>query len=247
MKFGAIRFGPVTRVHCLARGACIAGALIVGTSAAHAACNKTPVQPQSTVAIGRDMIVNGVPTSVIGMQFAGTVDDVSNAFRDFWSREDAPAKSRSGSSGLLLSALDGPCLYVLSIPPQPRQDHTRGLMSVIRLGGSDAGYRIPDAAVPLPEGSKVVSDVESRDPGQTGRTWLLEIPGDARWNAQRYRNSLTTLGWVSVGRQPDYRSTDAAAAQGTAFAMQHGGDSVDVSFSDRSGKTVAVVNAIRNR
>jgi hypothetical protein len=29
--------------------------------------------------------------------------------------------------------------------------------------------------------------------------------------------------------------------------MRHGSDSVDVSFSDRDGKTVAVVNAIRNR
>jgi hypothetical protein len=224
----------------------MAGALIAG-AAADAACNKTPVRPQSTVAIGRDMIVNGVPTSVIGMQFAGATNDVSKAFREFWSREDVPAQGRPSSSGLLLSALDGECLYVLSIPPQPVGDRTRGLMSVIRVAGGQAAHRIPDPAVPLPEDGKVVSDVESRDPGQTGRTWLLEIPGDARWNAQRYRNRLTMRGWVSVGRQPDYRSSSVASAQGTAFAMQHGSDSVDVSFSDRDGKTVAVVNAIRIR
>lgn len=239
--------------HHLARGACIASALIAGTAAAGAACNKTPVQPRSTEAIGRDMIVNGVPTSVIGMRFAGTTDDVSKAFRDFWTREDVPAKGRPGSSGLLLSALDGPCLYVLSIPSQPDGDPTRGLMSVIRLGSGLAEHRIPNSAVPLPENSKIVSDIESRDPGQTGRTWLLDLPGEARWNAQRYRNSLALRGWVSVGRQPDYRSTGAASAQGapsaqaTAFAMQHGSDSLDASFSDRDGKTVAVINAIRNR
>jgi hypothetical protein len=229
------------------RGACFAGTLIAGIAMADAACNKTPVRPQSTVAIGRDMIVNGVPTSVIGMQFAGTSEDVSMAFRDFWSRSGVPAQGRSSSSGLLLSALDDECLYVLSIPPQSRGGNTRGLMSVIRLGVGRPAHRLPDSAVPLPEDGKVVSDVESRDPGQTGRTWLLEIPGDARWNAQRYRNSLALRGWVGVGRQPDYRSTSVASAQGTAFAMQHGSVSVDVSFSDRDGKTVAVVNAIRNR
>ncbi|HEY4297847.1 MAG TPA: hypothetical protein VGM85_15350 [Paraburkholderia sp.] len=238
----------------LARGACVASLLIAVTALAGAACNKTPVQPQSTQAIGRDMIVNGVPTSVIGMQFAGTTDDVSKAFRDFWTREDVPAKGRSSASGLLLSALDGNCLYVLSIARQRENGSTRGLMNVIRLGGGgESGYRIPNSTVPLPEGSTVVSDVESRDPGQTGRTWLLDLPGDARWNAQRYRNSLAMRGWVSVGRQPDYQSAGAASAQGgaftpgTAFAMQHGRDSVDVSFSDRDGKTFAVINAIRNR
>lgn len=234
-------------VHHLARGACIASVLIAGTAVAGAACNKRPVQPQSTQAIGRDMILNGVPTSVVGMQFAGTTDDVSKAFRDFWTSEDVPAKGRPSSSGLLLSALDGQCLYVLSIPQQREGNHTRGLMSVIRLGGGKAEHLIPDSAVPLPEDSKVVSDVESRDPGQTGRTWLLDVPGEARWNAQRYRNSLATRGWASVGRQPDYQSAGEASAQGTAFAMQHGSVSVDVSFSDRDGKTVAVVNAIRNR
>jgi hypothetical protein len=120
-------------------------------------------------------------------------------------------------------------------------------MSVIRLGDSEVGHRIPDSAVPLPEGSKVLSDVESHDPGQTGRTWLLGMSGDARWNAQRYRNSLVAQGWMSVGRQPDYQSAGKPTAQGTAFAMQHGRDSVDVSFSDNDGRTVAVINATRNR
>jgi hypothetical protein len=242
----------MTCLHHLARGTCrasalVSGILIAGAALAGTACNKTPVPPQSTQAIGRDMIVNGVPTSVVGMQFAGTTDDVSQAFRDFWTGEGVPAKGQRNSSGLLLSALDGQCLYVLSIPPQAAADHTRGLMSVIRLGSGQAGRRLPDSAVPLPENGQVVSDIESRDPGQTGRTWLLDIPGEARWNAQRYRNSLAVRGWVSVGRQPDYQFTGAAHAEGRAFAMQHGSDSVDASFSDRGGRTVAIVNAIRNR
>jgi hypothetical protein len=235
-------------VYHLARGVCIGSALLFsGNAVAGNACNKTPVQPQSVQAVGRDMIVNGVPTSVVGMQFAGTTEDVSRAFREFWIREDVPAKGRSNASGLLLSALDDQCLYILSIPTQNEGDHTRGLMSVVRLGSDQAKHRIPDSAIPLPEESTILSDVESHDPGQTGRTWLLDMPGDPQWNAQRYRNTLAARGWVNVARQPDYQSTGTRAAQGTAFAMQHGADSVDVSFSDRGGRTAAVVNAIRNR
>jgi hypothetical protein len=231
-----------------ARGACVAGALISGVSGvfADSACNKTPVPPHSSQAFGPDMIVNGVPTSLVGMQFAGTPADVSNAFREFWIREDVPAKGRTASSGLLLSALDGACLYVLSIPRDQNTPYTRGLMSVIRLGSNPADYRIPDSSIPLPEDGKVLSDIESRDSAQTGRTWMLDMPGEPRWNAQRYRNSLAMRGWVSIGRQPDYQST-GSVIQGAAFAMRHGSDSLDVSFSARDGGTIAVIHATRNR
>lgn len=232
----------------LTRAACFSGALIGSISPALAgtSCNRVPVPPQSSEAIGRDMIVNGVPTSLVGMQFAGTISDVSNAFRDFWTREDVPAKGRADSSGLLLSALDGNCLYVLSIPRQQNASYTRGLMNVIKLGSSEADHRIAESNIPLPEESKVLSDVESRDPGQTGRTWLLEMPGEPRWNAQRYRNTLAMQGWVNVGHQPDYQST-GVAIQGAAFAMQHGSDSLDASFSARGDGTVAAIHATRNR
>jgi hypothetical protein len=235
-------------LHHLTRAVCLAGALVGGTGLAVAgsACNRVPVSPHSSEAIGRDMIVNGVPTSLVGMQFAGTTNDVSNAFREFWTREDVPAKGRADSSGLLLSALDGGCLYVLSIPRQQNAAYTRGLMSVIQHGTGEADHRIPASSIPLPEDSKVLSDVESRDPGQTGRTWLLDMPGEPRWNAQRYRNSLAARGWVSVGHQPDYQST-GSTIQGAAFAMQHGSDNLDVSFSGRGDATVATIHATRSR
>lgn len=238
----------MTRVRHFVHGACAALALLScdGVALAGSACNRTPVPPQSSQAFGRDMIVNGVPTSLVGMQFAGTSADVSNAFRDYWTRENVPAKGRATASGLLLSALDDNCLYVLSLPRQADATTTRGLMSVIRLVGKPADYRIPDSSIPMPEDSKVMSDVESHDPGQTGRTWLLDMPGEPRWNAQRYRHRLAIGGWVAVGREPDYQSI-GGTIQGAAFAMQHGDDSIDVSFSVRADRTVAVIHATRNR
>ncbi|WGS54597.1 hypothetical protein LFL96_26675 [Paraburkholderia sp. D15] len=230
--------------YSITRPACLAVTLISFNAIAGAACNKTPVAPQAIQAFGRDMIVNGVPTSLVGVQLAGTVDDVSKAFNAFWTREDVPAKRQPSASGVLLSALDGPCLYVLNLPPQVDGPRTRGILSVVRLGEPRPEHRIPDTVIPLPEQGKVLTDVESRDGGQTGRTWLLDVPGSARWNARRYRDLLMLRGWMDVGHQPDYASV---GAHGTAFAMQREGDSLDVSFSDRDGRCVAVVNATRNR
>jgi hypothetical protein len=193
------------------------------------------------------MIVNGVPTSILGVDFNGKPDDASKQFRAFWVAEGVPTKIQHEPSGLLLSALDEHCLYILNIPPQPDDAHTRALMSVVKLGTDPVRHQLPDSAVPLPESGKTVSDVESHDPGQTGRTRIIELPGDARWNAQRYRNLLTQQGWSNIGRQPAYQSGMGQSTSGTAYAMQHGGDSLDASFSDRDGKTVAVINAIRNR
>ncbi|MGF6244470.1 hypothetical protein P3T42_006237 [Paraburkholderia sp. GAS38] len=232
---------------CLTRIGWLTCALVSGIAFAGPACNKQPVQTQSIEAIGRDMIVNGVPTSVVGIQAAGTPHDVSNEFREFWTREGVQIKAQVSPSGMLLSALDSPCLYVLSIPPQPDGARTRGLMSVIRLGGDPVSHQVPDDAIPLPEDGKTISDVESRDPGQSGRTWMIEMLGSARWNAQQYRSRLTAQGWSSVGLQPTYRLESGQSLPETAFAMQHRSDSLDASFSDRDGKTVAVINATRNR
>lgn len=231
----------------LAHGGLLFCALVSCAAAAGTTCNKQPVPPQSVQAIGRDMIVNGVPTSIVGVQFAGAPDDVSKQFRTFWVEERVPTKSQREPSGLLLSALDEHCLYTLSIPSQPDGSRTRALMSIIRLGGDPVRHQVPDSAVLLPESGKTVSDVESRDPSQTGRTWIIELSGDARWNAQRYRNLLTQQGWSAIGRQPTYQSGIGQSTRGTAFSMQHGNDSLDASFSNRNGNAVAVINVTRNR
>lgn len=101
---------------------CLAGALISPTAFADSACNKQPVPAASVQAVGRDMIVSGVPTSVLAVDFNGTPEDVTNQFRDFWTREDVPFKGQRGPSGLLLSALDGNCHYVLTSRRSPTAD-----------------------------------------------------------------------------------------------------------------------------
>lgn len=231
--------------HLISRICLFAGGFICATAMADTACNKQPVKAERTQAVGRDMIVNGVPTSIWRLEFGGTPDDVSNEFRDFWTHEDVPAKGQRQPAGWMLTALDDTCQYVLNVQTPRPGARTSGLLSVMNLSGN-ARHQIPDSATPLPDGGTVISDVESRDPGQAGRTWLIELPGRARDNAQRYSDQLSDHGWSMVAKAPAYVA-DGSQQAGDAVVMQRGGERLDAVFSDRNGKTQAVVNAARNR
>jgi hypothetical protein len=232
---------PVFRAAALA---CVA--LLAHSGSAHAACDKQPVKAERVQAVGLDMLINGVPTSIRELDFAGTADDVSSAFREFWTQEEVPAKGVRGTDGLVLSALDDKCLYVLTIPASQRGAPARGILSVMQISEQKASHAIARSTIPLPEGT-TISDVESRDPGQTGRTWLIQLPGDASENAHRYATQLEQQGWSAVARAPAYQLDGSNRVLGNALAMQRGNDRLDVIFTARNGQTEAVINATRNR
>lgn len=234
-------------VHSTICCAALASVLSAGAARADTACSKQPVKPERTQAVGRDMIVNGVPMSILRMEFAGSPEDVSTEFRQFWTREQVAAKGRRGPSGLLLSALDGTCFYLLTIPSQPAESKTGGLLSVTRVGNEAANHQIPDSAVSLPVGSRTVTDIESRDPGQAGRTWLVDLSGRSAENAATYRRQLKEQGWSNIAQSPVYRLDSSGQVVGGTVVMQRGSDRLDAVFSDRNGRTQAVINATRNR
>ncbi len=231
----------------IAHGGLFTCALLSGAAMADTACNKQPVKAEHVQVIGQDMIVNGVPASMLALEFTGTAADVSNQFQDFWKQEGVPAKVQQGSSGRFLSALDDACSYVLTIPTQPEDGPVKGMLSVISLAGDTVHHQVPDSAVPLPDGGKVISDIESHDPGQAGRMWLIALGGRAADNAHQYRDKLTGQGWVSTAQAPTYQRNGSQQVQSGSVVMQRGPDRVDAIFSDRDGQTDAVVNATRNR
>ncbi|HWT38414.1 MAG TPA: hypothetical protein VN289_19155 [Paraburkholderia sp.] len=211
--------------------------------AAGPACDRQPVQAVRVQTIGRDMLVNGVPASVYGMEFSGTSADVSDEFRAFWTHAHVPSLERRDASGLLLAALDGACHYVLVVSSRGNSGPANGLMSVMRLDGAGAVHRVDASRAPLPRGARTVSDVESRDGRQAGRTWLLDMSGETKNNAQRYARQLQQAGWQVVAQMPSLRLDGSQRAAGFVLAMQRGSERIDAVFSDRNGSTEAVIHA----
>lgn len=116
----------MTFARSIATGCWVACALLSSAAQAGTACDKQPVKAAHVQSFGRDMIVNGVPTSMSGMEFDGSPADVSDQFRDFWKQEGVPAKLQQGKSGRFLSALDDTCSYVLTIPRNPTAREPKG-------------------------------------------------------------------------------------------------------------------------
>jgi hypothetical protein len=220
----------------------------VAVARAQTPCSQQPVRAAHVEVLGLDMLINGVPTSVYGMSFDGAPDEVVSEFRAFWKRAGVPANGQRSRSGLLLSALDRDCHYVLMLAasaPGAQAQHSRGVLSIARLNGA-ARHAIPNAAVALPDGARTVTDIESRDPGQAGRTWIIELSGDAPANARRYRSQLADDGWTTVAESPAYRLDGSQRIVGGALAMQRGSDRLDAVFSDRDGRTEGVIHATRS-
>ncbi|TXC83433.1 hypothetical protein FRZ40_23835 [Paraburkholderia azotifigens] len=211
--------------------------------AARPACDRQPVRAAHVQVIGRDMLVEGVPTSVYGMEFSGTSADVSNEFHAFWTHAHVPARERRDASGLLLAALDGACHYVLVVPARGDSGSVKGLMSVMRLDAAGATHRVEASRIALPRGARTVSDIESRDPGQAGRTWLIDMSGEAKDNAQHYTRQLQQAGWRVVAQMPALRLDGSQRTTGHVLAMQRGSERIDAVFSHRNGQTEAVIHA----
>ena len=223
--------------------ASLVAAMPLQAMAADPACDRQPVHAAHVQVIGSDMRIDGVPASVYGMEFGGTAADVSNEFRAFWTRAHVPATGRRDASGLLLAALDGACHYVLVIPARGASGPTKGLMSVMRLDGVQAAHRIDTSLVPLPQVARTVSDVESLDGAQAGRTWLLDMTGDTSDAAQRYARRLEQAGWRVVAQMPALRLDGSQRATGHVLAMQRGSERIDAVFSNHNGQTEAVIHA----
>ena len=227
MQMNAMQMRDMKSVEGL-RGACrralLSACLLMLPFAAPAQerCDKQPVAPERIEMVGRDMLINGLESTVTAVTLPGSSQDVSAAFRDFWSREDVPAKGRSLGASLALSALDGDCFYLLQLPRQSTAEAVRGILSVTRLTPRARQHQIRAEQVALPAGGRTLSDIESRDIRQTGRTWVLDVPGRGKEGMEAYQRRLAGEGWRLVAQAPAYALDGSNAVNGHALAMQRG-------------------------
>ncbi|QUN29289.1 hypothetical protein KB879_04860 [Cupriavidus sp. KK10] len=230
-------------MRCLA--ALLPSALAWSAAAATATdCTRQPVAPARAHAVGTDMVVNGLPTRVLTMEFAGTAEAVSDAWRQYWTREGVPARGQRAGGQYVLSAIDGLCHYVLSLEPRPAPGgYVAGIFSVSKLAPVASGAGLGELG--LPPGAKVLSDVQSTDRGQRGRTLVVRLPGNAQGARQRAADRLAAQGWSSVVQMPAPMADGSGRIEGLTLAMQRQQERMDATFVDRAGQTDAVITVAR--
>jgi hypothetical protein len=222
----------------------LACAVCVASHAAAQTCDRMPVRAATAQSIGSDMLVNGMPTAVWALTFDMSAERVEHAFRAYWDRAGLPTVGMTGARGRTMSGLDGACQYVLELPAGQHGDAARGVMSVMRIDPAGVRYAIPDAVAALARG-RVLSDVESRDPGRAGRTWVIALPGRADVHAARYRDALVRAGWRTMV-STTVPHVDGGRPPNVGLAMQKGNYKLDAVFAGQTGQATAIINVMES-
>lgn len=227
-------------------GLCVLGAAASMLSSAARAttdCEAMPVAASKVEWVSRDMALNGVPAEAAIITYNRSVDDVEQAFTQYWKDHDTSTHAQRNQIAVLLSAINEHCSYTLQLPLN-QSAPVRGLFSVVQLDGQKAlpGKLRPDN-YPLPVG-KVLLDITSSDAGKVARTLQITLadPSAAR-ASQTYADQLTRAGWHVLASGPAFAGRPLAV-NGYALAVQKGGYRLDAAFTPAKGATTVMINVV---
>jgi hypothetical protein len=237
----------------LHRGAVLAlvAALLVarGADAASAAgmCSRKPPAPDTASWLGEDIIINGMPASVLAVSYRDSAAGLAQRYRAHWDEAGVVSRALRNRDGWLITAVEGECSYTLQLAVRPGANGmTSGLFSAMRMHPVDLPAQVNESALPLPQGGKVILDVVSRDPMTIGRTVVVELDGGARRAREQYLAHLRSKGWrVLSDASAPRMSARPAIRGGHAIALQLEGYKLDAAFTPDGSATRVVINLAR--
>lgn len=206
-------------------------------------CDAIPVAASKVEWVSRDMALGGVPAEAAIVTYDRSVDDVEQAFTQYWKDHDTPTHAQRNQITVLLSAINEHCSYTLQLPLS-KSVPVRGLFSVVLLNGQKAlpGPLHP-SRYPLPAG-KVMLDMTSRDAGKIARTLQITLADRSVAQAsQTYADRLIRDGWHMLARGPALAGRPLTA-HGYALAVQKGGYRLDAAFTPTKGATTVMINVV---
>lgn len=172
--------------------------LLLLCSTVYAAPEEIPVpswlQPAT---VGEKMVINGLPSTVYRFETHETVEALLGFYRDQWR-----GKGKNGyreahvEPWYVLSRLENNYLYTVQV----KEEGSFSISGYLAVGDLAAMRKTlkNDKPVPLMDGSTVLNDVISFDPGKKGRTVMLANKYSASGNSQFYRNYFRDRGWATL-------------------------------------------------
>lgn len=216
--------------------------LILGTicSAVNGWCvNRIPVPPwMETVLVAEKMVINGLPSEVHRFSANKSAREVVAFYRQSWQRNErgeTPGCSIVTSDPWVVVTRLERRRYLLTV--QVRSiDHFSviGYLSVADLKRPDDAIKTNN--VPMPGGSKIISDVVSYDPGRKGRTIMLTNDRSVQENSSFYMKHYTGRNWSVL--------MDQQQAKGHVLFFQRRNNEAKVVVSRASGTTHVVINTV---
>lgn len=205
-----------------------------------AAAPDFPPPPDAQVEwVAGNMRMNGIAMRVRRFEADRSDDDVLKFYRRQWRRgqDERPGyREALAPPWRLITRLEDD--YLLTVQVQPRDRHRSwGYLGVSKLQAkkkpSQLGGRFPKM-----QGSAVINEVVSHDPGKRARTLVITNEFSIQSNANFYRNYFDDQGWLA--------RMDRDVGSGYVLAYTQSNGEVNIVISKSKGFTTVVVNDVNS-
>jgi hypothetical protein len=189
-----------------------------------------PSPPKSKVEwVADSMRVNGVPTRVMQFQSQAGRTEIVEYYRAYWSGgyPTKPSIKLLGAS-TVISQKHGPYLMTVKVEDAPRGS-SLGLIAVSQVAGSKVEFNA--GSLPLMPGARIVSVVESSDPGKRNREVVVFNRQPLASVMQFYQASYENNGWRQVQNNEASHASNSPGGMFAVFARD--GIEMQLSITER--------------
>jgi len=189
-----------------------------------------PSPPKAKVQwVADSMRVNGVPTRVMQFQSQAGRAEIVEYYRAYWSGgyPTKPSIKLLGAS-TVISQKHGPYLMTVKVEDALRGS-SQGLIAVSQVAGSKVEFNA--GTLPLMPGARIVSVVESSDPGKRNREVVVFNRQALASVMQFYQASYENNGWRQVQNNEASHASNSPGGMFAVFARD--GTEVQLSITER--------------
>lgn len=157
-----------------------------------------PVPPRAQVQwVGDSMRINGIPTRVARFESSLSKQEIVAFFRAHWAadRDRPPPAVDDVDGATVVGQAHGPYYMMAQVRARGR-DASEGLLSVARVLGSEV--KLDPGEVAVMPNAKVLSVVESEDPGRRSRYVVMWVEAATETARRFYETALAQRGWQLV-------------------------------------------------
>jgi len=202
-----------------------------------------PLPPKAKVEwVADSMRVNGVPTRVLHFHSQVSRSELVEYYRAYWSGGYPTKPSvRALGDATVVGQAHGPYFMTVKVKDGANES-SEGLIAVSLV----VGTKIDRSAGPLPlmPGAKVLSVVESNDPGRRSREVLVLAAQAPASVLQYYQMALQNAGWRPIQLNQTPRTPGSAGGSFAVFQREHSELQLSITDSPKGQGSLLVANLV---
>lgn len=189
--------------------------------------------------IAAHMRVDGIPMRVMQFESEASRSEVVAYYTAHWSRgySTKPSVTPAGDA-TVVGQVHGPYYMTVKVGERPH-DHSSGWIAVSQMLGNRV--ELSARGLPLMPGAKVVSVVESEDPGKIDRDVLILQDAGVDYAMKFYETALESAGWEEI--QKPVSTTPRSGPRASMAVFQRDQSQLSISATQLKGQRGSSIEA----